>query len=40
MLCMDNPTSQSSVAVSPVWLPLIKKELKTARNVRGGKDWY
>ena len=30
MSCMYNPISQSSLALSPMWLPLVKKELKTA----------
>jgi predicted GIY-YIG superfamily endonuclease len=30
MLCMDNPITHSSVAILPMRLPLINKELKTA----------
>jgi len=40
MLCMDNPISQSSVATSikSMWLPTLKKELKTAWIMREDTD--
>jgi hypothetical protein len=27
MLCSDNPFSQTSLEISPIWLPLMEKEL-------------
>jgi hypothetical protein len=29
MACVNNPISQSSLQISPVWIPLIRKEVTT-----------
>jgi len=29
MACMNNPISQPSLEISPIWIPLIKKEINT-----------
>jgi hypothetical protein len=32
MACMNNPISQPSLAFSPIWIPLIKKEVNTLQG--------
>jgi len=35
-----NPINQSDVDITPMWLPLIKKELERVYNVRLDIDYY
>jgi hypothetical protein len=36
MACINNPISQSSLQISPIWIPLIRKEVTTRTEDQEG----